>query len=220
MAKKVLPGGMEGTPSFGGAEQKAVRKFFDNDIIQQYVHAFQAQFGLPRDRLWMMIAQLLVAPKTTKWRSLKNLGRHGMQGQSEPEPRIKELLRYVAATDHKISMPRGRDIVLRSLGATLIYIRSQLPGYTGEMINAHEVELLRYALEHPGYLDRERGITEQMIAKMQADIGHALRITDTCKVDKTVAEVGHIIKAWLPSWAILIQSLPYHWIYYNNARQL
>jgi hypothetical protein len=217
MAKRGSAGDPPGMPSLGKAKQKAVKAFFDQNIIQQYVDDFQRQFGLPRDRLWTHAAQVLGAPKTTGWRWATQVGRHGMQKQADPQPRINEMLRYIAATGQTINMPCGQDIVLRSLAATLIYIRAQLPRYAGEVIDAREVELMRFALEHPVYIDPERGITEKMIGKMRSDIGHTLRITDSYTEDKAVAEVKRIIKFWRASWDILIQeeSLTYHWIYYN-----
>lgn len=215
MAKWRSSGGLEGTPSFGKGKQEGIKAFFDKNIIQQYVDDFQTQFGIPRDRLWTNVADVLVAGESTRWRWIKQVGRHGMQEQAEPEPRIKEMLRYIAATDREISVPCGRDIVLRSLAATLTHIRAQLPGYAGQEINAREVELLRFALEHPGYIDRERGITETMIEKMRGDINHALGIASSYSL---VEEVRGIIKAWRPCWVLLIESIPYQWIYYKHAK--
>ena len=63
-------------------------------------------------------------------------------GGADPQPRIREMLRYIAATNQKVSVPAGREIVLRSLAATLIHVRAQLPGYTDQTITACEVELL------------------------------------------------------------------------------
>ena len=142
MAKGRSNGGLEGTPSFGRSKQKQVRAFFDNNVVQQYVDDFQNQLGLSRVSLWQDAAVVLVVGKTTLWRQIKKVGRHGMQGGADPQPRIREMLRYIAATDQKVSVPAGREIVLRSLAATLIHVRAQLPGYTDQTITACEVELL------------------------------------------------------------------------------
>jgi hypothetical protein len=192
------------------------KKYFDNNVLGQYLDDFQGQFGMTRDRLWAHVAVVLVVGKSTGWRWFKQVGRLGMQESADPDPMIKPMLRYIAATNRKIAVPEGRDVVLRSLAATLTYIRAQSPGSGGEEITAREVELLRYAMEHRGYIDKERGITEKMIDRMQADIGHALRITGDRSKCEAVAEVRRVVKDWLPTWLLLTEALPYMWIYYNH----
>lgn len=196
------------------SEEERTRRLFDSEIINHYINDIQTQLGMTNDRLWEHIAELLVTSGTTKWRRILKAGRHGTGGQGKPEPRLADLLRYLAATGRQIALPSGRDVVLRSLATTLVYIRSQLPGYTRETISAREVEQLRYVLEHPAYLDPAEGVSWRMIEKMRCDISHTFN-DRSAHPDIILQEVRRLVRSWRPSWALLIQALPYRWIYYK-----
>ena len=106
-----------------------IREHFDAAIINTYIHDIQSQFGLSNDRLWGDVAEKLVISKSTQRRRILRVGRHGTTEDASPDPRLIDLFRYLAATGHVVTLPRGRDVVLRSLASTLTHIRSRLPGY-------------------------------------------------------------------------------------------
>ena len=57
---------------------------------------------------------------------------------------------------------------------------------------------MRYALEHPAYLDMDGGVVGRMAQKMHSDIGHALRDPDASPAG-VAEEVRRLIKHWRPS---------------------
>src|SRR4051794_18598257 len=99
-------------------DQVRIKTFFDHEIVNQYILAIQVQFGVPGDQLWEDVARTLVISGTTKWRRILKVGRHGTQVLGRPEPRLIDILRYIAATGSNVTLPRGRDVVLRSLAVT------------------------------------------------------------------------------------------------------
>jgi hypothetical protein len=211
---------------FGRVRQTAVRKYFRANIIDQYKITIKKQLKLPDAQLWFRAANLFGKSRSTVWRWAQ---KHGRRGKADPQPRerpLDDLFRYLAASNASVTIPRGGDILLLSLAATLEYLRGSLPGCRKARIFPTNVELIRSVArrvitEFERADCSNRQFVTQIIETLPGQLASYSEL-ESRDAEHRQRQFQAIIEEWLDFWVLLTIGIPFGWIYgddfYNAAK--
>lgn len=200
---------------FDRKRQKAVRRFFDEQVELIHREYLEEQTGLSGTEFHRDIYRKTQRDGASGYRDKLGVGRGGKQDLAEPsrkpKPEWPVYLLYAIAKNLKFR--DNKEVALEAISRTLNYISDGISdGIERPNISSREADNLRYVVKIPWViLGREPLLPAQRIQLARRFARSGKQQDDT----EIITNARKLLDVWYKPWHFLNASLPYGWLHWG-----